>query len=62
MKRVHTKAEMRAAETGYGVALDGKPVQTPGKRELLVPTEALAAAIAGEWNAQQGEIIRNRCR
>ena len=56
MKRVYTKAEMRAAGTGYGVALDDKPMQTPGKRELLVPTEALAAAIAGEWNAQQGEI------
>ena len=31
-------------------------MKTPGRRDLLLPTEAMAAAIAEEWNAQTGEI------
>ena len=34
-----------------GVALDGKPVRTPGRAALIVPTAALAEAIAAEWRA-----------
>ena len=41
---------------GWGVALDGKPVRTPAKHELAVPSEALAAAIAAEWDAQREDI------
>ncbi len=32
-----------------GVALDGRPVRTPGRAPLTVPTRALAEAIAAEW-------------
>jgi chaperone required for assembly of F1-ATPase len=35
----------------WGVALDGKPLRTPARAALLVPTAALAHAIADEWNA-----------
>jgi chaperone required for assembly of F1-ATPase len=56
MKRVYKNAEPVAAEGGYGVALDGKPLRTPGKRILVVPAKKLAAAIADEWNAQTAEI------
>ena len=34
------------------VLLDGRPVRTPARRLLLVPSEPLAAAIAAEWAAQ----------
>jgi chaperone required for assembly of F1-ATPase len=40
----------------YGIALDRRPVRTPGKRDLAVPSSALAAAIAEEWNTQEGEV------
>lgn len=56
MKRVYKKVETRLAERGYGVALDGRPVRTPAKRDLVVPSAALAAAIAAEWDAQQDDI------
>jgi chaperone required for assembly of F1-ATPase len=56
VKRVYQKVEVRAVEGGYGIALDGKPMRTPGKRELIVPSTALAEAIAAEWDTQQGEI------
>jgi chaperone required for assembly of F1-ATPase len=36
--------------------LDGKPVRTPGKAPLVLPTLALAEAVAAEWRAQ-GERI-----
>jgi len=37
---------------GYVILLDGRPVRTPEKESLLVPTQALADAIAAEWDAQ----------
>jgi chaperone required for assembly of F1-ATPase len=38
------------------VLLDGKAVKTPGGRVLAVPTQALAALLAAEWDAQQTHI------
>jgi chaperone required for assembly of F1-ATPase len=61
MKRVYARVETRPLEGsqengGWGIALDGKPVRTPARRELAVPSAALAAAIAAEWDAQRDEI------
>jgi chaperone required for assembly of F1-ATPase len=56
MKRFYQKAEPATRAGGYAVTLDGKPIKTPGKRDLFVPSEALAAAIAEEWNAQETEV------
>ena len=41
------------------VTLDGKPVRTPGRRPLALPTDALAEAVAEEWRAV-GETIDPR--
>jgi chaperone required for assembly of F1-ATPase len=43
----------------FRLLLDGKPVRTPAKRELALPTRALADAVAAEWDAQ-GEHIDPR--
>jgi chaperone required for assembly of F1-ATPase len=56
MKRVYKSVATRVGDGGWGVALDGKPLRTPTKRDLLVPSERLAAAIAAEWDAQDPEI------
>ena len=56
MKRFYKQAEPLESASGHGVALDRRPVKTPGKRELIVPNRVLAAAIADEWNGQEGEI------
>ncbi len=42
-----------------GIALDGRPVRTPGRTPLVLPTEALAEAVAEEWRAV-GETIDPR--
>lgn len=39
-----------------GIALDGKPVRTPGKCPLILPNAVLAEAVADEWRAQAGDI------
>ena len=39
----------------WTVELDGKPLRTPARAPLEVPTEALARAIAEEWNAAPDE-------
>jgi len=38
------------------ILLDGKPVKTPARAELRLPTPALAEAVAAEWRAQEEEI------
>jgi len=56
MKRVYKKTAARPADGGWGVALDGRSMRTPAKHELVVPSIALADAIAAEWDAQQDDI------
>lgn len=53
MKRFWTEV---AVGDDRGILLDGKPVRTPGRAPLLLPTVALADAIADEWRAVDGEI------
>jgi chaperone required for assembly of F1-ATPase len=38
------------------ILLDGKPVRTPGRLPLVLPTDALAVAVADEWRAVDKEI------
>jgi len=56
MKRFYRDATVAPGEDGYSVTLDGKPLRTPGKAELRVPSRALAEAIAAEWRAQVSEV------
>jgi chaperone required for assembly of F1-ATPase len=56
LKRVYTRVEIRAVEAGWGIALDDRAMRTPGRSPLILPSAALAAAIAVEWDAQQDEI------
>ena len=55
-RRFYKLASVAPGEGGWQVLLDGKPVRSPSKRPFVLPTEALAEAIAAEWNAQ-GEKI-----
>ncbi len=40
----------------FRLLLDGKPVRTPAKKHLVLPTRALADAVAAEWEAQKVRI------
>lgn len=57
-KRFYKQVAATATEGGgYTIALDGRPIRTPGKALLTAPTAALAEAIAEEWAAQEEEIV-----
>lgn len=49
MKRFYKETGVDAGDGGFRVLLDGRPMRTPAKAVLVVPTEPLAGAIAGEW-------------
>ncbi len=55
-RRFWTTAEATPAQGGFAVHLDGRPVRTPLKSPLVLPTEALAVAIAQEWRAVAGKV------
>ncbi|MDV7271075.1 ATP12 family protein [Thioclava sp. A2] len=55
-KRFWKEASVRVAEGGFEVVLDGRTVKTPAKAALIVPTRAMAEAIAAEWDAQEEKI------
>lgn len=56
MKRFWTDAAVAEDAAGFAIQLDGRPVRTPARAPLVVPTRALADAIAAEWQAQGTEI------
>lgn len=49
MKRFWKDVETAPDGDGWGVTLDGKPLRTPARKALVVPTAALAEGIADEW-------------
>lgn len=55
-KRFWTTASVVPVDGGFTVHLDSRAVKTPAKTPLIVPTRAMAAAIAAEWDAQEGQI------
>lgn len=52
-KRFWKAAQAEACDGGFTVKLDGRPVRTPAKAALTLPTQAMADAIAAEWDAQE---------
>ena len=56
MKRFWKSAQAIQNDGGWGVELDGRPLRTPARKPLSVPTQQLAEAIAGEWNAAGDKI------
>src|SRR3546814_19281260 len=52
MKRFYKKAAVRPAEGQFEILLDDRPVKTPARNALRVPTEGQGRAISEEWNAQ----------
>lgn len=57
MKRFYTAATAIPTGGGWTVALDGRPVRTPGRAPLDLPTPRLAEAVAAEW-AAQGDVLQ----
>jgi chaperone required for assembly of F1-ATPase len=54
--RFYQRAEVEAGGGEFGIVLDGRPVKTPARRPLAAPSNALAQALAAEWDAQRDVI------
>jgi chaperone required for assembly of F1-ATPase len=57
MKRFYRHVSIAPADGGFAVLLDGKPVKTPGRNGLVLPTQELASRIAAEWHGQGDTVI-----
>jgi chaperone required for assembly of F1-ATPase len=59
-KRFWKETTVEEEDGGFGVRLDGRAVKTPAKAGLVVPTRAMAEAIAAEWDAQTEDVDPSR--
>ena len=57
MRRFYTEVGVTDGAEGFSVTLDDKPIKTPIKNALFMPTKALAEAVANEWRAQEDSIV-----
>ncbi|MFW6077968.1 MAG: ATP12 family chaperone protein [Hyphomicrobiales bacterium] len=56
-KRFYEAVTVTGESGGFGIALDRRPLRTPARAPLVVPTRALAETIAEEWAAQGEHIV-----
>lgn len=55
-KRFWKDTSVAAQDDGFTVLLDSRPVRTPAKAQLTLPTRQLAEMVAAEWDAQEDKI------
>ena len=55
-KRFWKNVHVVSSEAGYFIKLDDKILKSPAKRQMMLPTEALAKKVASEWDEQVEEI------
>lgn len=55
-KRFYTHVDVAPEGGLFAVTLDGRPMLTPAKARLALPTRAAAEDVAAEWRAQTAEI------
>lgn len=55
-KRFYDEVTLAQSGALFAVLLDGRPVKTPGKLALALPTQQLAEAVAAEWREQEDVI------
>ena len=56
IKRFYDVVELKPGAGGFHVLLDGRPVKTPQRHQLLAPHAAAAERLQAEWAAQETEI------
>jgi len=59
LKRFWDGTSVEQYATGFAVYLDKRPLKTPLKNPVIVPTQAFATEIAAEWAAAEGKIQKH---
>ncbi|MDM7957241.1 ATP12 family chaperone protein [Blastomonas sp.] len=57
MKRFYKTVSVADAEAGYQLLLDDRPVRTPARAPLVLPTAEMAQSVADEWAGQGEDIV-----
>jgi chaperone required for assembly of F1-ATPase len=57
MRRFYKSVTLDETPGGFILLLDGKPVRTPARQSLMLPTKTLAEAVAEEWRVQGDEMV-----
>jgi chaperone required for assembly of F1-ATPase len=52
-RRFYEQVGIEGEDGEFRIVLDGRPIRTPARHTLAAPTEALARAIATEWEGQR---------
>jgi chaperone required for assembly of F1-ATPase len=55
-KKFWKDTSVSKTEAGFAVLLDGRGLKTPAKTQVVVPSQAIADALAAEWDADVEEI------
>ncbi len=55
-RKFFTTVAVEKQERGICILLDGKPLRTPARTEVILPNQRLAQAIAEEWRAQEEKL------
>jgi chaperone required for assembly of F1-ATPase len=56
VKRFWKDVSVEREGGGWGIRLEQRPIRTPARAPLIVPSEALANAIAAEWRAVADQV------
>lgn len=56
VKRFYKDVTIGEIDGGYAILLDGRPVKTPAKQALAVPTQPAATLLATEWDGQKEHV------
>jgi chaperone required for assembly of F1-ATPase len=56
MRRFWKEVSLEPSTFGHAVRLDGRPVKTPTRNELALPTKKLADAVVAEWESVEKTI------
>ncbi len=56
MRRFYREVSVAEEDGLFSVALDGRPIRTPGREALELPSRRIAEEVAAEWQAQSEEV------
>ena len=55
-KRFWSTVSVETGPDGFSIRLDSRPVRTPARRTLVLPTRSVAEHVAAEWEAQEERV------
>ena len=55
-KRFWSTVSVEAGPDGFSIRLDDRPVRTPAKRALVLPTRPIAEHVAAEWEVREEQV------